>query len=628
MTEKLSFCHNEPRNINSNQYSYQMNIQLLLIFIILIADIGLFLSDRMRPDLIALLTVVTLGLTGILTPHEAFSGFSRSAVITILAIFILTDGLRRTGVTEQVGNLLAKIAGTRERWLVLIVMSAGAFLSLFMNNIAATSVLLPVVSEAGHKAGVKPARTLMPLAFATILGGMATLLTTTNIVVSSLLRDHGLAGYGLLDFAPIGLPVVIIGVIYMVFVGRRMLPAQTPAHYMESTRRTEGDLIDIYRLGERLFRIRIPLGSVMNGKTLAQSAFRERYNFTAVAINRNDFITLAPTPDYILQQGDIILFTGKVEDLEQLDMEPYFEILPPLNWSEQDLESPAIVITEAVLAPRSVLIGQTLRQAHFRDKYGMTVLAVWRGGQRIRTSLTDLPLQFGDALLMQGPRERLRILHTEPDIILLANGKEKVKLVPGKGRLALIIMCIVLLVAALQPTIVGEAMLGGALAMVLLGVLTMDHAYQSVEWKTIFLVAGMLPMGIAITKTGAASLLAEWLIQIAGPAGPLALLVGLFWLTVLLTQAMNGAAVAAIMAPIAIQAARNIGANPRSMVMGVALATSMAFMTPLGHPVNLMIIGPGGYRFRDFLKVGLPLTLLLFITIIILFPLFWPLIPK
>lgn len=605
-----------------------MNIQLLLIFIILIADIGLFLSDRMRADLIALLTVVTLGLTGILTPQEAFSGFSRSAVITILAIFILADGLRRTGVTEQVGNLLARIASTSESWLVMIIMLAGAFLSLFMNNIAATSVLLPVVSGAGHKAGVKPARTLMPLAFATILGGMATLLTTTNIVVSSLLLDHGLAGYGLLDFAPIGIPVIIVGVAYMVFAGRHMLPVQAPAHNMDAIRQTEGDLIDVYRLGERLFRIRIPVGSIMNGKSLAQSAFRERFNITAVAIERNGHVTLSPTPDQILEQGDIILFTGKVEDLHQLDVEPYFEILPPINWSEQDLESETIVIAEAVLAPRSVLIGQTLRQVHFRDKYGMSVLAVWRGGRQIRTSLTDLPLQFGDALLMQGPRERLRILHTEPDIILLANGKEKVKLVPGKGRLALIIMGAVLLLAALQPTIVGEAMLGGALAMVLLGVLTMDQAYQSVEWKTIFLVAGMLPMGIAITKTGAASFLAEGLITIVGPAGPMALLVGLFWLTVLLTQAMNGAAVAAIMAPIAIQAARDIGANPRAIVMGVALAASMAFMTPLGHPVNLLIMGPGGYSFRDFFKVGLPMTLLLFITIILLFPLFWPLIPK
>jgi di/tricarboxylate transporter len=284
-------------------------------------------------------------------------------------------------------------------------------------------------------------------------------------------------------------------------------------------------------------------------------------------------------------------------------------------------------MTEVVLAPRSRLIGQTLRQANFREKYGMTVLALWRGDRQVRTGLTDRPLQFGDALLLQGPRERLRVLRAEPDLIFLGNGKEETKWAPGKSRRALAIMGLALLVAAINPTIVGEVMLGGALAMVLVGVLTMDQAYQSIEWKSVFLVAGMLPMGIAITKTGAAALLAHWLVALLGAAGPLVLLAGLFILTTLLTQAMNGAAVAAVMAPIAIQAAQNIGADPRAMAMGVALATSMAFLTPLGHAVNVLVMGPGGYSFRDYFKVGLPLTLLLFVMIVLLLPLFWPLMP-
>jgi di/tricarboxylate transporter len=565
-----------------------MNIQLILTFIILCIAIGLFLSDLLRADLVALLTVVALGLAGILTPQEAFSGFSRSAVVTISAIFILAEGLQRTGVTEQVGSLLLRITGPRESRLVAMVMLTGAFLSLFMNNIAAASVLLPAVSGAGHKAGVNPARILMPLAFATILGGMATLLTTTNIVVSSLLRDQGLAGYGLLDFAP---------------------------------------LVDVYRLGERLFRIRVPVGSILQGRPLAQSSLRERFNITVVAIERNGQVVLSPPPDYILEQGDIIVFSGRLEELRQRDVEPYFEILPARDWHEPDLESPAIVMAEAVLAPRSRLIGQNLRQANFREKYGLTVLALWRGDRQIRTGLTDRPLQFGDGLLLQGPRERLRILRAEPDLIILSNGKEKTKLVPGKSWLALAIMGLVLLVAAISPTVVGEIMLGGALAMVLVGVLTMDQAYLSIEWKSVFLVAGMLPMGIAMTKTGAAALLANWLVALVGAAGPLALLAGLFVLTTLLTQAMNGAAVAAVMAPIAIQAARTIGADPRAMAMGVALATSMAFLTPLGHAVNVLVMGPGGYSFRDYFKVGLPLTLLLFVMIVLLLPFFWPLIP-
>jgi di/tricarboxylate transporter len=604
-----------------------VNIELLLTFVILFVSIGLFLSDRLRADLVALLTVIALGLTGVLSPQEAFSGFSRSAVITILAIFILAEGLQRTGVTEQVGHLLLRVAGTRESWLVVVVMLTGAFLSLFMNNIAAASVLLPAVAGAGRKAGVNPARILMPLAFATILGGMATLLTTTNIVVSTLLRDEGEAGYGLLDFAPLGLPIIIVGVAYMALIGRRLLPAHWPAEYLEAARQAEEDLVGVYRLGEHLFRIRVPLGSALNGKTLAQSAFRERYNLTAVAIERNGQLALSPAPDKTVQEGDIILFAGNLEELRQLDVEPYFEILPSRDWREEDLESPAIVVAETVLAPRSGLIGQTLRQAHFREKYGMTVLAIWRAGQQIRTGLADLPLQFGDALLLQGPRERLHVLQAEPDLIVLSNEQEESKLVPGKGRLALAIMIITLALAAIYPALVGEVMLGGALVMVLVKVLTMDHAYQSVEWKSIFLIAGMLPMGIAITKTGAAALLADRLITLLGPAGPVALLAGLFILATLLTQAMNGAAVATIMAPIAIQTAQNIGVDPHSLAMGVALATSMAFLTPLGHAVNVLVMGPGGYRFRDYFKVGLPLTVLLAVLIIILLPRVWPLTP-
>lgn len=602
-----------------------MNFQLLLTFAILVVSIVLFLSDRLRADLVALLTVISLGLTGILTSQEVFSGFSRSAVITILAIFILAEGLRRTGVTEQVGTLLLRVAGTRESWLVVIVMLAGAFLSLFMNNIAAASVLLPAVSGAGRKAGVNPARLLMPLAFATILGGMATLLTTTNIVVSTLLRDRGVAGYGLVDFAPLGLVIVVAGVAYMALVGRRLLPTQWPADYVETARQAQQDLVGVYRLGERLFRIRVPLGSALNGKSLAESALRERYNLTVVAIERNGQVTLSPPPDKTVLQGDVILFAGSLDELRQRDVEPYFEVLPPRDWREQDLESAAIVVVETVLSPRSSLIGQTLRQAHFREKYGMTVLALWRGGQQRRTGLADLPMQFGDALLLQGPRERLRVLQTEPDLIVLDNGQEEAQLIPGKGRLALVIMAVTLGLGTINSALVAEIMMGGALLMVLVKVLNMDQAYQAVEWKSIFLIAGMLPLGIAITKTGAAALLAEWLISFLGPAGPLALLAGLFILTTLLTQAMNGAAVAAIMAPIAIETAQNSGIEPRSLAMGVALATSMAFITPLGHAVNVLVMGPGGYRFRDYFRVGLPLTLILFVVIIFLFPIFWPL---
>ena len=602
-----------------------MSSQLVITFVILIVAAGLFLSDRLRPDLVALLVVVALGVTGVLTPQETFSGFSRSAVITIMAIFVLAEGLRRTGVTEQVGNLLLRLGGTEERRLVVIVMLAGAFLSLFMNNIAAASVLLPAVSGAARKGGVNPARLLMPLAFATILGGMATLFTTTNVVVSALLRDRGLAGYGVLDFAPLGLPIVVVGIAYVALWGRRLLPARPLAEQPRAVHPTEEDLVGVYRLGERLFRARVPAGSYLIGKPLSQSTFRETYGLTVVAIEHDGYVTLGPSPDTTIQQDDVVLLQGKLEEFRRRDVEPYLEILPPREWRERDLESPTIAMVEAVLAPRSGLIGHTLREAHFREKYGLTVLAIWRAGRQIRTGLTELPLQFGDALLLHGPRERLPVLLANPDLIVLGNGDADTAPAMGKGWLALAIMGVTLLFAAVNSAVVGEMMLGGALAMILVRVLTMDQAYQAIEWKSVFLVAGMLPMGIAMTKTGAAALLANGLVTFLGPVGPLALLAGLFVVTVLLTQAMNGAAVATVVVPIAIQTAQQVGVDPRALAMGVALATSMAFLTPLGHPVNVLVMGPGGYRFRDYVKMGLPLALLLFAVVMLLLPALWPL---
>jgi di/tricarboxylate transporter len=456
---------------------------------------------------------------------------------------------------------------------------------------------------------------------------MATLLTTTNIIVSGLLRDQNLPGFGLFDFAPVGLPVVAGGVAFMALVGRKLLPRQSPVDpLVTASPESEKDLTEVYRLGERLFRARIPAQSKLIDQPLGRSGIRESFGLTVLAIERNGNTLLQPSPEASFEQGDVVLFQGNLEEFRRKDQEPYLEILPARDWREQDLESPSVVVTEVVLSPRSRLINQTLREAHFRDKFGMTVLAIWREGRQLRTGLADLPLQFGDALLIQGPRHRLSVLRDEPDLIVLDQDLEKTPAPPpGKGRVALAICLVTLVLAALNSAIVGELMLGAALVMVLVGVLTMDQAYQAVEWKTVFVVAGMLPLGIAITKAGAASLLANGIVSVLGPAGPLALLAGLFLLAMLLTQAMNGAAVAAVIAPIAIQTGRQLGVDPRALAMGVALATSTAFLTPLGHPVNLLMMSAGGYRFGDYFRVGLPLTIVVFILVMILLPIFWPL---
>ncbi len=602
-----------------------MGAELVATLAVVVTAMILLLSDRLRPDLIALGVVVALGGLGVLSPEAALSGFSSPAVITILSIFIIAEGLNRTGVAQQVGRLLLRLGGHSEARLIVAVMLAGAFLSLFMNNIAAAAVLLPAVTGAARRAGVKTSRVLMPLAFATMLGGMATLLTTMNIVVSNVLRDHGQAGYGLTDFALVGLPVVLTGVVYMAVWGRRRLPDRSPGEGWAEFQRPKKDLLDVYRLGERLFRAKVPPDSFLIGRPIAESTFRERYGLTVVAVERKGKLLASPLPDTVLQEGDVVLLEGDAEEFRRRDREPYLQILPNRPWKEQDLESEATVVAEAMLAPRSSLIGQTLREAHFRHKYGMTALAIWRAGEPIRQGLADVRLEFGDALLLQGPRSRLRVLDAEPHVILLSTEKETAP-VHRKGKVAVVIFVATLGLAVAAPTSLGQVMLGGALLMVLCGVLSMDNAYRAVDWRSVFLVAGMLPLSLAMAESGAAGLLADQLVAALGSAGPLAVMVGLFLVTALLTQALTGPAVAAVMAPIAIETAVHTGMNVQALGMTVALATSMAFLSPLGHAVNVLVMGAGGYRFRDYARVGWPLTVLLFCLIVLLLPRVWPLV--
>jgi len=598
-----------------------MSAHTLLTLSILGAALVLFLSERIRPDLVALLVVAALGTTGVLTPVEAFSGFGSPAVAVIVAIFVLAEGLRVTGVTDRIGTLLLRLAGAGEKRLVMVVMVAGAFLSLFMNNTAAASLLLPAASSAGRKAGVSLSRLLMPLAFATMLGGTATLFTTANLVVGDILKEAGYRGYGVLDFAPVGLPLVLAGVVYMGLWGVRFLPRQSPT---EEVRAAQADLVALYRLGERLFRARVRPGSPLDGKSLAECAFREACGATVLAIERRDRVTLSPPPEAVLQVGDVLQLAGKREEFGTMEREGCLEVLAADAGAGAPLESESVAVVEAVLSPRSALTGQTLISSHFREKYGMTALALWRAGSPTRSGIREMELRFGDALLLQGPRERLDVLRAEPDLIVLGAGLPPSP-PPGRGRVAVAIFCLALLLSGLGWLPTSLALLAGALAMVLVRVLPSDGAYSAVEWRTIVLVAGMLPVSTAMAKSGAADLLARALVAGLGAAGPLALVCGFFAVAAALAQAMSGTAVAAIVAPIAILAAQRLGVEPRAVAMAVVLGSSMTFPTPLGHPVNLLVMGPGGYRFRDFLVVGLPLALLLFALTAVLLPVFWPL---
>jgi len=595
--------------------------QINLTFILLGIATLLLIGNILRPDVVALLLLLSLGLSGILTPREAFSGFSRSAVVIMFSAYILAEGLRRSGITEHMGAFIVRLFGKGERGLIFGVMTAAATLSLFMNNIAAASLLLPALSGVARRSNVSLARLLMPLAFGTVLGGMATLLTTTNIVVSGLLRDANLSGFGLLDFAPIGLPLVVVGIIFMALIGFKLLPAQSPAQKVSENREV-GELLNTYQMNERFVRGRVRKGGDLDGKTLGSSQLRENYHLSVIAVHRGKR-TLSTETKTVLRGGDILLIVGRPEDTLPEVLSDALDILPLGSWEEDYFSIPDLILIESAIAPRSQLAGQTLQEIQFEQKFEAKVLAIWRQGRSIRTRLSHLPLQFGDGLLLQGTKQSLDLLRTEPGLILFAEPAQPTR-ITTRSWVSAAIMIITLGLAALFSDLIAEIMLSGAVAMVLIGVLTMDDAYRSVEWRSLFLVAGMLPLGVALTKTGGATLMADAILSGVVGKESIVLLSVLVVLTVLLTQIINGAAAVTIIAPIGINAAQQLGLEPRTVALAIAVASSMAFMSPLGHSVNVLVMGAGGYGFRDYARVGIPLTILLVALLLILLPAILP----
>lgn len=601
-----------------------MTTDIAIMLAILAITILLFIVDWLRVDIVALLVLLALILTGLITPAEAFEGFSSPAVITVWAIFIVSGGLFHTGVANLLSDRLLKIAGVRAPRLVGVLMTAVGLISAVMNNVGATAVLMPAVVSMSHKARVNASKLLIPLAFGSLLGGMITLIgTPPNILVSDSLRMAGLEPFSLLDFAPMGLVALAVGVLYMALVGWRLLPDRTPAEQYATAADPDIDVVDLYRLGERLFRARIPAGSPLIGQTLADSGLRQGFELSVIGLERGGQVLLTLSKDTILRRGDVLLIEGMVDHLMWAEATGHLDVQPEIGVQDRELQSEAVGIVEVLLSPRSRLAGKTLADIHFREKYHLTVLAILRDGRPRRTGLAELPLRFGDTLLVQGPRQNIRILQREPDFVVLGDiDGPPVRTSKAPLAAGILVVMLVPVIAGWLP-IAAAALLAGVL-MVLSGCLTMDEAYQAIEWKAVFLVAGTLPLGIAMEKTGTAQFLAGVMVDIVGGLGPTALLAGFYILTNLLTQFMSNAASTVLIAPIAIGAAQQVGGNPHTLLMAVAVAASAGFLTPVAHQSNVLVMGPGGYRFGDYLKVGLPIDLLVFVVALVILPLVWP----
>lgn len=596
---------------------------------VLVATLVLLLVLRLRAELVALLVLIALEIPGVLTRDEALSGFSNSAVITIIGLFVLSAALERTGVADHMAGLIVRAGGASEQRLVAVVMLVAAALSLVMNNIAAGAVILPAVMTVARRVRVSPSKLLMPVAFGAGLGGMATIFTTANILISNTLLAAGHQRLGFLDFLPIGSVLIAAGTLYMMLAGRRLLRAADPLAEAGSG----PALHEAYDLGERLWEAELSPGSPLAGQTLAASQLGTRYGVAVIGILRGQSADLAPGPEAVPQPGDVLLVTGRedaVADLPGVVLGRYTPsvrsagssgVRGPAPRSARTSSRPQVELAEVVVAPRADFLGQSLKELEFRRRFGVTVVAVWQAGRAFRTHVGDLLLNAGDALLVVGAPERLTQLTAGTGLIAVTPPPAPaVRPRAGQRRIAIAIAAVVLGLSAAQQMPTAIAVLLGMVLFVLSGCLTMDEALAAIEWKTVFVIAGMLPLSTAMQKTGLAATIGEGLVGIIGGYGTAVLAGGLYAGTLLLAQVLGGQVTALVMGPVAIAAAASTGESARAIGIVVALGCSASFLTPLAHPVNLLMAAPGGYGFRDYFRVGLGLTIVCFVIVVLAVP--------
>ncbi|MDE2983057.1 MAG: SLC13 family permease [Gemmatimonadota bacterium] len=783
-----------------------MNLEVFVVGGILAAAVVLFVTERIRVDLVALMVMLGLVVTGILEGEQAIMGFANEAVITIASVLVLSGALARTGVARFIGQRVLAASGNGVGRLTAVMMATVGLLSGIMNDIGITALMLPVVLDMARRIGTAPSKLLMPLAFGSLLGGMTTLIgTAPNILVNGALRNAGFEPFGMFSFTPVGLTALAAGIAYMTFFGRRLLPDRDPKKEsapadlgglydlggligtlrtpsdstlagrtlqqsrlglalglnvvavqrsgqmilapgtdfvlsegdemvvegtlerfeglrawkhleIESRDRTleriadasievaelelaedssligqtvrkadlrrtrrlhvlailRGDrvhrtglrsmtlaagdrllvasksgqlaaleddktfgavhsvpargLISHYQMERRIQSVRISEESLLAGQLLAETRLADAFDLTVVGILRADAEPLMPDPDTQLEGGDVLLLRGRLEDLEILEALQELTVSDnrPLDLSR--LESDTVGLAEASLSPRTTFAGKTIEELDFRENYGVSILAIWRNGEIYRSGLRRMELLAGDAFLLYGDRNKLALLVEHPDFLVMTEGAEEV-VRSRKAPVSAVIMAGVLtsVVSGLLPIFVAAPI--GAVLMVLTGCLNMEEAYRCIELKAVILIAGMLSLGLAMQESGTAALVAEAVLGSIADLGPLAVVTGLFLITALSAQVMPTAAVAVLMSPIALSTAASEGLSPQALMMTVAIGSSCAFMSPVGHPVNLLVMGFGGYRFVDFIKAGFPLFLLVMAVVLTVLPLVWPLVP-
>ena len=608
------------------------------IFLLVVVAIPLVLAslEYLRIDVAALLIAAALGIAqylgmGILgTAHtpsnaiKAITGLGQPAVLTLLSLFIITHGLEKSGITRWIARYLLRIGGHSERRLIALFAGTTALLSLFMNNLAAGALVLPIAMEITRRTRVKPSKLLIPVAYGSLLGGATMYFAATaNIIVSNLLETANppQSPLSVLSFTPTGGLIAIVGIGFLALFGQRWLPDRDPAPDQMMARLTGSDLEDYYQLDERLWEVRVLPESALADKSLSESDIGRQFGLTVACVLDGQQSTIAPPPEQVLRADDVMLIIGREERVSAL-AEAGLEI--GQENSNGSISKHGVSLIEAIVSPRSQALGHTLRELEFRAEYGFTVLAVCRGERRHRTDVGNIPLMLGDSLLLIGPRSHLPHLQQSPNFIVLEPDPSDQPVQHVQAALTLGVFAAAI-VASILGLPVYLAMLAGAVLLMLTRVLDMAEAYRAVEWQAIMLIAGMYSVSVAMTNTGLAQMFGEHMLSLVAPLGPVGLAGGAYVLTTLLTQVMGGQVSALVTGPISISAAISLGTNPQAIAVATAIGCSASFFTPIAHPVNLLMMAPANYRFSDFFRIGWRLTIVCFIMLIVGLILFWKL---
>jgi di/tricarboxylate transporter len=588
-----------------------MTLPILLVLALLVVVVVVFAFEWLPVDVATLLLLIALVVTGILSLEEAFAGFSNDIIIILASIFVLSGALMKGGILDYLGETIHRFAGGSKAKVLLCVMPLTNFISSFMNNTTCTAVLMPAVLGLCRRSRLTPSKVLIPLAFASMLGGTCTLIgTSTNVAASAYVKEHGLAPFTMFEFLPVGVAVCLVGIVYMLFLGHRLLPDRTET--------TEEE----YSIREYLSEVVITPGSFLAGQAIRDTQLAQM-GLQVRAIQRGDR-RLYPDPYVQLEEGDLLIVQTSREGLLQVKETAGIDLRSDLKLEgAQDLASASIGIAEALLMPQSGLIGRTIKELDFRRRFGLAVLAIYRKGHALAARIGELPLRLGDVLLLQGKPERFRALADNADLWILQETEHR----PAQRRKGLYVVGIFLIaviVSSFELVPLPIAFLAAALAVIGTRLMTMEEAYNLIDWRLLILIAGMTSFGKAMQKTGAAEYLAGLIVQWTEPLGTTFVLLAFTALTILLTQPMSNAAAALVVLPVAMSTAEQMGLNPRTFAVLITLAASLSFITPF-EPSCLIVYGPGKYRFRDFLVCGLPLTVLVVVVLLVMVPMIWPL---